>query len=172
MRSRAGKLAHTKTGEPLSFEITVVSKAEERLALTFARSLQQAGVAAKVRLVDSSQFQSRLATYDFRHDPLPMGRVSLSPGNEQTFYFWLPRAAAQDGTRNYFGADEPAVDAMIAALLAAKEREAFVGAVRALDRVLLSGTYVVPLFHRLRCVACGLVAYPPGAEKLIVRISA
>ncbi|MCP5080485.1 MAG: ABC transporter substrate-binding protein [Alphaproteobacteria bacterium] len=143
---KAGKLAHTRTGEPLSFEITVVSKAEERLALTFARSLQQAGVAAKVRLVDSSQFQARLASYDFDMIPYQWD-ASLSPGNEQTFYFGS-QGRTQEGTRNYFGADEPAVDAMIAALLAAKEREAFVGAVRALDRVLLSGTYVVPLFHR------------------------
>ena len=36
---------------------------------------------------------------------------------------------------------------MIAALLIAEQREDFVSAVRALDRVLLSGDYVVPLFH-------------------------
>lgn len=143
---KGGKLANTKTGEPLSFEITVVTKAEERLALTFARSLVQAGVDARVRLVDASQFQARLAAYDF--DMIPyLWHASLSPGNEQTFYFGTQGRELQ-GTRNYFGANEPAVDAMIAALLAAKERTEFVDAVRALDRVLLSGTYVVPLFHR------------------------
>jgi peptide/nickel transport system substrate-binding protein len=36
---------------------------------------------------------------------------------------------------------------MIAALLEAKTRPDFVDAVRALDRVLLSGSYVIPLFH-------------------------
>ena len=35
---------------------------------------------------------------------------------------------------------------MIQALLAAKTEEDFVSAVRALDRVLLSGDYVIPLF--------------------------
>jgi peptide/nickel transport system substrate-binding protein len=45
------------------------------------------------------------------------------------------------------GAKSPAVDAMIEALLAARERPQFVAAVRALDRVLISGFYVVPLFH-------------------------
>ena len=36
---------------------------------------------------------------------------------------------------------------MIAAMLAARTREDFVAAVRALDRVLISGYYVVPLFY-------------------------
>ena len=40
-----------------------------------------------------------------------------------------------------------AIDAMIAALLRARERADFVAAVRALDRVLISGCYVVPLFY-------------------------
>ncbi len=45
------------------------------------------------------------------------------------------------------GMKSPAVDAMIAALLEAKTRADVVAAVRALDRVLMSGFYVVPLFH-------------------------
>jgi peptide/nickel transport system substrate-binding protein len=36
---------------------------------------------------------------------------------------------------------------MIKALLEAKDSDGFVAAVRALDRLLLSGDYVVPLFH-------------------------
>jgi peptide/nickel transport system substrate-binding protein len=36
---------------------------------------------------------------------------------------------------------------MIAALLRAETREDFVAAVRALDRVLISGYYTIPLFH-------------------------
>ena len=71
---------------------------------------------------------------------------SLSPGNEQAFY-WGSAAADADGTRNYMGVKSPAIDAMIAALLQARERDEFVSAVRALDRVLMSGFYVVPLFH-------------------------
>jgi peptide/nickel transport system substrate-binding protein len=51
------------------------------------------------------------------------------------------------GTYNYAGVENPAADAMISALLAAKSEEDFVSAVRALDRVLLSGDYVIPLFY-------------------------
>ena len=71
---------------------------------------------------------------------------SLSPGNEQAFYFGSA-AADQPGTRNYMGVRSPAVDAMISALLKAESREDFVSAVRALDRALLSGFYAIPLFH-------------------------
>jgi peptide/nickel transport system substrate-binding protein len=98
-----------------------------------------------VRQVDSVQYEARRQTYDF--DMVEnFWYASLSPGNEQHFY-WSLEAAGQDGTRNYMGAREPAIDAMIAALLATRERAPFVAAVRALDRVLISGNYVIPLFH-------------------------
>ena len=71
---------------------------------------------------------------------------SLSPGNEQSFY-WGSAAADEPGSRNYMGVRSKAIDAMIGALLAAENREDFVAAVRALDRVLMSGLFVVPLFH-------------------------
>ena len=52
-----------------------------------------------------------------------------------------------EGSFNYPGIKSPAVDAMIDALLKAQDRDAFVSATRALDRVLLSGDYVIPLFY-------------------------
>jgi peptide/nickel transport system substrate-binding protein len=91
------------------------------------------------------QYDQRKIEYDFdmiqnRWDE------SLSPGNEQAFY-WGSAAADEPGTRNYMGIRSPAADAMIAALLAARGRTEFVAAVRALDRILMSGIYVVPLYH-------------------------
>lgn len=138
LRSRA-------TGQPFTFEILVSTKEQERLALQFSQSLKRAGITAVVRVVDAVQFDRRRITYDFdmiqnRWDQ------SLSPGNEQLFYFGS-EAADIEGTRNYMGVKSPAADAMIAAMLDAKTHEDFVAAVHALDRVLLSGYYVVPLFH-------------------------
>jgi peptide/nickel transport system substrate-binding protein len=45
------------------------------------------------------------------------------------------------------GVKSAAVDALIAAMLEARERDEFISATRALDRVLMSGFYVVPLYH-------------------------
>jgi peptide/nickel transport system substrate-binding protein len=133
------------THRAFSFEIMVTSKDEERLALTFSSQLARAGIDAKVRLVDAVQFDQRRSTYDF--DMIEYRwEQSLSPGNEQAFY-WGAAAADQQGTRNYMGVKSAAIDAMIAALLRARERDDFVDAVRALDRVLISGCYVVPLFY-------------------------
>ena len=138
LRSRA-------TRQAFGFEFLVTTREQERLALAFARDLKRAGIAVRVRVVDAVQYDRRRLTYDYdmienRWDQ------SLSPGNEQAFY-WSAAAADADGTRNYMGVKSAAIDAMIAALLQARERGEFISAVRALDRVLMSGFYVVPLFH-------------------------
>src|SRR5581483_1993295 len=97
------------------------------------------------RSVDSTQFQLRRKTFDF-----DMVRnswsASLSPGNEQ-LNRWSSAVADQEGSFNYPGAKVPAIDALINAMLSAPTREDFVAAVRAYDRVLISGAYVVPLFY-------------------------
>jgi peptide/nickel transport system substrate-binding protein len=133
------------TGEPLAFEIMVANRDQERLALTFAQNLARAGVETRIRVADAVQYEQRRLSFDFdmiqnRWDQ------SLSPGNEQLLY-WSSAAAGEPGSRNYMGMRSPAADAMIAALLAARDRESLVTAVRALDRVLISGIYVVPLYH-------------------------
>jgi peptide/nickel transport system substrate-binding protein len=98
-----------------------------------------------VRLLDGIEYQQRIQTFDYDMIIFRWAQ-SLSPGNDQSLYF-SSAAADAEGSRNYMGAKNPAVDAMIAALLQADERADFVSAVRALDRVLISGSYVVPLFH-------------------------
>jgi peptide/nickel transport system substrate-binding protein len=72
---------------------------------------------------------------------------SLSPGNEQMLYFGSD-GRRLEGTRNYPGIADPAVDAAIKAMLDATSREDFVAAVHAEDRLLVSGFYMVPLFDQ------------------------
>lgn len=138
-------LRQRATRAPFAFEILVTTRDQERIALAYQRDLRRAGIEAAIRAVDPVQFDQRRLGYEFdmiqnRWDQ------SLSPGNEQSFY-WGSEAADITGTRNYMGARDPAIDAMIAAILAARERPAFVSAVRALDRVLMSGSYAIPLFN-------------------------
>jgi peptide/nickel transport system substrate-binding protein len=142
---RDTRLCDRATGRPFAFEILITNREQERLALAFANDLKRAGILATVRVADAVQYDRRRQTFDFDmiEDDWP---ASLSPGNEQSFY-WGSAAADAEGSRNYMGAKNPAIDAMIKAMLAARERPRFVSAVRALDRVLLSGHYVVPLFH-------------------------
>jgi peptide/nickel transport system substrate-binding protein len=137
-------LRQRSTKAPLSFEILVTTRDQERIALAYIRDLKRAGIEASVRAVDAVQFDQRKLGFDFdmiqnRWDQ------SLSPGNEQSFY-WGSEAAELQGTRNYMGAKDPAIDAMIAAMLEAREHPVFVSAVRALDRILMSGFYTIPVF--------------------------
>ena len=138
-------LRQRSTKAPFTFEILVTTRDQERIALAYMRDLKRAGIEASVRAVDAVQFDQRRLGFEFdmiqnRWDQ------SLSPGNEQSFY-WGSEAADNQGTRNYMGAKDPAIDALIAAILEAREHPAFVSAVRALDRTLMSGFYAIPLFN-------------------------
>lgn len=138
-------LRNRATKAPFTFEMLVTTRDQERIALAFQRDLKRAGIAPSVRSVDPVQFDQRRLSYEFdmiqnRWDQ------SLSPGNEQYFY-WGSAAADNPGTRNYMGARDPAVDAMIKALLEARDHTDFVAAVRALDRALIAGFYTIPLFN-------------------------
>jgi peptide/nickel transport system substrate-binding protein len=132
-------------GAPLTFEILVRNRDEERLALAYARNLARIGVAANVRLVDEVQFQRRRTSFDF---DMMIGSwiASPSPGNEQRGR-WSSAAADAQGAYNISGVRFPAIDTMIAAILAAETNDDFVAAVRALDRLLISGFYIVPLYY-------------------------
>src|SRR6185437_7744593 len=89
------------TKAPLTFEILVSTRDQERIALAYQRDLKRAGIVVTVRSVDAVQFDQRRLAFDFdmiqnRWDQ------SLSPGNEQSFY-WGSEAVDIPGTRNYMG---------------------------------------------------------------------
>ena len=133
-------------GEQFAFEILLQGAAkDEKIAATFARALKRLGIAASLRTVEGTQYQTRLDAYDFDMI-LRRWWLSLSPGGEQEFYFGSEGVTKQ-GTRNYMGAQNPAIDAMIVALQSAEDEETHVAAVRALDRVLTAERYVIPLWY-------------------------
>jgi len=134
-----------KDGKEFKFEFLIISPSDEKIGLAFQKSLKTLGITMDVRTVDSSQYQERLLNYDFDMIKRYWG-VSLSPGNEQQFY-WGSDVGKKDGSRNYSGVDSPVVDALIEKLISAKTREELTTAIHALDRVLLWGHYVIPLYH-------------------------
>ncbi len=134
-----------KDGAPLRFEILVRSRDEERLALNFSASLAKVGVDVQVRLIEEAQYNRNRQNFDF--DMLVGQWLPVAaPGAEQRSR-WGSHAATQAGSVNLCGLASPAVDAMIDALVAARNKEGLIAAARALDRVLISGFYFVPLYH-------------------------
>lgn len=140
-----GKSLMNPQGQRVQLEILVQRRSDERLALSWRRMLAGIGVDLKVRLIDSSQYQRRLQNFDF--DLIAYNYyASLSPGNEQAYY-WGSEAADTPGSRNYAGIKDFGIDAAVTALTRAETSQDFTTAARALDRALMSGHYFIPLYH-------------------------
>ncbi len=141
---RNQKLLDT-AGNPFTFEILLDSTNDEKIALFFARSLQKIGITATVRTVDSSQFVGRLESFDF--DMVTFRWInSLSPGNEQLNY-WGSAAAGMNGSRNYAGIRNQAVDTIADSIARSGSREELVGRTRALDRIISWDYDLIPWFY-------------------------
>ncbi|MDC0073576.1 extracellular solute-binding protein [Alphaproteobacteria bacterium] len=130
----------------LNFEILLVKPDNERLALIFSENLKRLGIKANVRIVDSSQYQLRRQNYDFDMIIHKWG-VTLSPGNEQ-YYYWGSASADKQGTRNYIGIKSSVVDNLVSNISKTTSRNKLVTYMRVLDRILLNNYYVIPLYHK------------------------
>lgn len=139
------KLVNAKTGEPFQFEILLNNPQFERIVLPFADNLKRMGVTARVRTVDTAQYERRMDTFDYDMT-IVVFPESLSPGNEQR-EFWGSQAADAQGSRNLLGIKSPVIDELIEGLIQAPDRASLVAHTRALDRVLQYGYYVIPQFH-------------------------
>ena len=132
-------------GRQLSFEIMTQNADQERIAIAYRRSLALLGIAVTIRTVDDSQYQLRTTNYDYDMI-IKSYPSSLSPGIEQVPR-WGSAAAKMPGSLNFAGVDDPDVDTLIDHFLTARSADDFRDAVRSFDRMLLSGYYVVPLYH-------------------------
>ena len=133
-------------GTPFAFTIVVTTSDHEGIANLYADALKRLGIEARIELVvDTADYKSRRDAYDYDMI-INAWPLSLSPGNELTLYFGSD-GVTTPGTRNYMGMASPAAEAMIAALLSADDHADFVAAVKALDRILTSGRYVVPFWY-------------------------
>jgi peptide/nickel transport system substrate-binding protein len=134
-------------GQPLTFRVLLRQGDGDNQTVMeiYARALERLGITIGVDTVDDAQYTAREAAHDF--DMTTFRRdLSLSPGNEQRLY-WGGDGVDTPGTRNLMGMNMPAADAMIDAMLGATTRQDFIAAARALDRVLTSGRYVIPIWQ-------------------------
>ena len=142
---KGNRMVNVTTGQPMSFEILLSNPSFERSVLPFANNLRKIGVDARLRTVDASQYTNRVRSFDYDMIWGIWGET-MNPGNEQADY-WGSEAAKQQGSRNYAGIADPAVDALIHMVIFAPNRTEQVAAIKALDRVLLANQYVIPLFY-------------------------
>ena len=134
-------------GQPFTFDILLRQGAQEYLTIVeiYTQALARLGITANVTLVDGAQYAERSRTLDF--DMMPFARdLSLSPGNEQYLY-WSSDYATTEGTRNMMGLASPAMDAMLDRIMQAKSLDELNAITRAMDRILMAGRYVIPIYH-------------------------
>ncbi|WP_068089530.1 extracellular solute-binding protein [Polycladidibacter stylochi] len=141
----SGRLLNSRTGKQMQFEVMIKNNDEEKVALVLQRTMKLIGISMSIRMVDAAQFEERRTNFDF-DATFNIWFASLSPGGEQ-YARWSSKAADIKGSRNIVGAKEPAIDALLDKLVASRSKQDFVATVRALDRVLISGAYAIPLYH-------------------------
>lgn len=134
-------------GAPFEFEVLLKQGSAENKSIIdiYAAALQRLGISPTITTVDSAQYKERTNVYDFDMAYYRRG-LSLSPGNEQKLY-WGADGIEKPGTRNWMGMNSPAAEAMIDTLLNSTSRDEFLAAAHALDRVLTTGRYVIPIYQ-------------------------
>jgi microcin C transport system substrate-binding protein len=133
-------------GERISIEFLIDEPTFEPHHMPFIKNLATLGIEASLRVVDPVQYRARRDGFDF---DITVDRFSFSstPGDSLRSYF-SAQAAALKGSNNLAGIADPAIDALIDAIIAADSRPALVTACRALDRVIRSGRYWIPHWYK------------------------
>ena len=133
-------------GEPLNIEILLDSPVFERIALPYQQQLELLGIGVSILTIDSTQYERRQQTFDFDIISTNAWQQSLSPGNEQRD-MWGSESAKRNGSRNYIGIQNPAIDKLIETVIFAPNRKDLITACKALDRALVWNHYVVPMWY-------------------------
>ncbi|MEN5180981.1 extracellular solute-binding protein [Comamonas testosteroni] len=169
-----GLLRNAK-GEPLVLEYLDSSEGGAKVVSAWTRNLEKLGITLKLRVVDFALYQQRMDKFDFDIITLNIPGTN-NPGQEYAELFGSA-AADQEGSGNFIGLKNPAVDAMIAQMSSAKTEEQLLPACHALERIIVAGHYLIPQYyagsHRMVYDAWRLVvppqipAYAPGETWVI-----
>ena len=132
-------------GQPFDIEFLSEEPSFNPHHLAYIKTLEALGLQATLRLVDPVQYRKRVDDFDF---DITVERMSFSstPGDSLRNYF-SSQAAATKGSQNLAGIADPAVDALVDLIIAAKTRGELTTACKALDRVVRAGRYWVPQWY-------------------------
>ncbi len=143
-----GKMTNQATGQPLEIEVlgnSANGSSFTRVMLPFIENLRKIGIKATFRNLETNIFKNRLDNFDFEVAILGL-RLSNLPGNELKELFGSAAANVR-GSYNMVGIQNPAADELIKIIIASNDKEEYLAAVRALDRVLLHEHYIIPQWY-------------------------
>ena len=133
-------------GERISIEFLLAEPSFQPHHMPYIKNLSTLGIDANIRMVDPVQIQQRRNEFDFDITIQRFG-FSSTPGNSLRSFF-SSQAAALKGSQNLAGIADPAIDAMIEHVIAARSRAELTTACRALDRLIRAGRYWIPHWYK------------------------
>lgn len=128
--------------EELTLEYLDSGEAGARVVTPWARNLEKIGVKLVFRPVDFALYQQRLQKFDFDIVSLAY-QGTHNPGQEFADLFGS-KSANQEDSGNHTGIQNPAVDALISRITAAKSKAELLPACRALDRLIVHSYIFIP----------------------------
>lgn len=136
-----GRLRNAQ-GQVMELEYLDSSEVGARVVTPWARNLEKLGIRLRFRPVDFALYQQRLRSFDYDIISLAFGGTH-TPGAEYADLFGSESAGTED-SGNYAGVRNPAVDDLIARMVASEKQADFLATCRALDRVISHGHYLIP----------------------------
>ncbi len=143
---RTGTVLALPDGTPFEIEFLDFDNALQPHTAPFIKNLKLLGIEANYRMVDAAQYKRRLDDFDYDIVTSRFG-LGLTPGEGMRSSFGS-EAANLPGSRNVSGIANKAVDILIEKALVASTREELTFICRAIDRILRSGHYWVPMWNK------------------------
>lgn len=143
---RSGDFVVNDKGARLPAEFLVEDETFVQVYSPWVANMKAIGIDASIRLVDSAQYQLRQSTFDFDLISAAFS-FSATPTRDDLEIFFHSRSASVSGSRNLPGIANPAIDALIDAVGAAKDRDRLTVAMRALDRALRARRDWIPSWY-------------------------
>src|SRR5471030_1720908 len=133
-------------GAPIKMEFLLDEATFTPHHMPYIKNLATLGIEATLRVVDPVQYRAHVDSFDF---DITVERFSFSetPGDSLRTYF-SSQAAATKGSQNLAGIADPAVDALVDIIIAAKARPELTTACQVLDRVIRAGRFWIPHWYK------------------------
>ena len=132
------------TGEPFEIEFLSQNAADARILLPYLQDLKRLGIAAAIRLVESSRYIN--LHRDFEFDAVLKNQDILMPPVIELRSTYHSESAEDPTSRNVAGISHPALDYLITQANLATTLDQMIATCRAIDRVLLWQYYQIPLY--------------------------
>jgi microcin C transport system substrate-binding protein len=142
---RDGGVLRLPDGKPFEIEFIDSNPALHPHTQPFIANLKRLGIEGRLRTVDPAQYQNRTNSFDFDVASLALGGSQI-PGDSLKLVM-SSESARTNGSRNYAGIADPAIDALLDVISRAQSYKEVVTACRALDRVFRAGRYWIPMWH-------------------------